>query len=649
MSTAATAGAVLPSPGARAAIHSPAGGGQHATLTADRAAALLAGCTSARRASELHAAAMRAGVDRDKAVDFRLQRAYAASGRLDLAVALLRGAPNPTAVFFTSAIHAHSSRGLHPAALALLSDMLSRGLLPTAHTISASLPACSGLAVGRALHGYAVKLALAGDSYVATALLGMYARAGDAAAARALFDDMRPDPHVVSVTAMLTCYAKMGALDDARSLFDGLPQKDFICWNAMMDGYAQHGRPSEALRLFRRMLRSGVEPDEVSVVLALSAVAQLGMAESGKWLHSFVKNNSSNPRVRLNARVGTALIDMYCKCGCLEDAVAVFDGLDSDKDIVAWNAMINGYAMHGQSRKALEMFGQLQQAHQQGRRLWLTDITFISVLNACSHSGLVDEGRRLFESMEREYGISPKIEHFGCMVDLLGRAGLVEEAFDLVQSMRKKMNIKPDTVMCVSLLASCRLHKNMELGQRIADYLVGNGLANSGTYVLLSNIYAAAGNWREAGRVRAMMKASGIHKEPGCSAVEVGRRAFEFVAGDTSHPRTGEIYAKLEEVMGVLVREHGHAPRTELVLHDLDEDAKEKVLAVHSEKLAVAFGLISTPPGEAIKIVKNLRACADCHAVMKLVSRVTGRKIVFRDRNRFHHFVDGDCSCGDYW
>ncbi|KAL6647225.1 hypothetical protein ACP70R_014662 [Stipagrostis hirtigluma subsp. patula] len=630
------AAAVLPSTASTA----QPGGHHGGALTADRAAALLVGCASARRAAELHAAAVRAGVDRDRAVDFRLQRAYAASGRLDLAVALLRGTPDPTAIFYTSAIHAHSSRGLHLAALALLSDMLSRGLLPTAHTLSASLPACGGggggLALGRALHGYAFKLSLAADSYVATALLGMYARAGDSAAARALFDEMQPDPHVVSVTAMLTCYAKMGALDDARTLFDALPHKDFICWNAMIDGYTQHGRPNEALRLFRRMLRSGVEPDEVSVVLALSAVAQLGTTESGKWLHSYVKNSH---RVRLNARVGTALIDMYYKCGSLEDAVLVFDGL-TDRDIVVWNAMINGYAMHGHSRKALEMFAQLR-----AQGLWPTDITFIGLLNACSHSGLVDEGRRFFNSMEQEYGIEPKIEHYGCMVDLLGRAGLVEEAFDLVQSMKK---IKPDTVMWLSLLAACRLHKNMVLGQQIADYLVAKGLANSGMYILLSNIYAAVGNWQEVGRVRSMMKASGIQKEPGCSAIEIERKVFEFVAGDMSHPRTNEIYAKLEEMNG-LVKEHGHVPQTELVLHDLDEATKEKALAVHSEKLAVAFGLISTPPGTTIKIVKNLRACSDCHAVLKLISKIAGRKIVFRDRNRFHHFVDGSCTCGDYW
>ncbi|KAM3386157.1 hypothetical protein ACQJBY_009666 [Aegilops geniculata] len=609
-------------------------GGHHGALTADRAASLLAACSTARRASELHAAMVRTGLDSDRAVAFRLQRAYAASGRLGLSLTLLRRTQDPTAIFYTSAIHAHSSRGLHLAALALLSDMLSEGLLPTAHTLSASLPACRGLALGRALHAYAFKLALSGDSYVATALLSMYARVGDSAAARSLFDEM-PDPHVVSVTAMLTCYGNMGALDDARRLFDGLPRKDFICWNAMIDGYTQHGKPNEALQLFRQMLSSSAEPDEVTVVLVLSAVAQLGTVESGKWLHSYVKNSR---RVQLNVRVGTALIDMYCKCGSLEDAVAVFHGI-GDKDIVVWNAMINGYAMHGDSRKALEMFVQLR---DQG--LWPTDITFIGLLNACSHSGLVEEGHRFFQSMEHEYGIDPKIEHYGCMVDLLGRAGLIEEAFHLVQS----MTITPDAVMWVSLLAACRLHKNMALGQRIADFLVAKGLANSGMYILLSNIYAAVGKWEEVARVRSMMKASGIQKEPGCSAIEIDRKVYEFVAGDMSHPCTDEIYAMLDKMNG-LVKEHGHVPQTELVLHDLDEATKEKALAVHSEKLAVAFGLISTQPGATIKIVKNLRACSDCHAVLKLISKITNRKIVFRDRNRFHHFVDGSCTCGDYW
>jgi pentatricopeptide repeat protein len=623
--------AVLPS----VATARESGAGHSGSLNADRAVSLLVACSTARRASELHAAVLRAGLDSDRAVAFRLQRAYAASGRLDHSLTLLHRTQDPTAIFYTSAIRAHSSRGLSLAALALLSDMLSDGLLPTAHTLSASLPACRGISLGRALHAYAFKLALSGDSYVATALLGMYARAGDAAAARALFDEMQPDPHVVSVTAMLTCYANMGALDDARSLFDGLPNKDFICWNAMIDGYTQHGKPNQALQLFRQMLRSSVQPDEVTVVLVLSAVAQLGTAESGKWLHSYVNNSR---RVRLNLRVGTALVDMYCKCGSLEDAVAVFHGI-ADKDIVAWNAMINGYAMHGESTRALEMF-----AHLREQGLWPTDITFIGLLNACSHSGLVEDGRKFFRSMEQEYGIDPKIEHYGCMVDLLGRAGLVDEAFHLVQS----MTLTPDAVLWVSLLAACRLHKNMALGQQIADYLVAKGLANSGMYILLSNIYAAVGKWEQVAQVRSMMKASGIQKEPGCSAIEIDRKVYEFVAGDMSHPRTDEIYAMLDKMNG-LVKEHGHVPQTEIVLHDLDEPMKERALAVHSEKLAVAFGLVSTEPAATIKIVKNLRACSDCHAVLKLVSKITGRKIVFRDRNRFHHFVDGSCTCGDYW
>nr|TKW23134.1 hypothetical protein SEVIR_4G273500v2 [Setaria viridis] len=254
MSTAAAA--MLPSPGPARQL--PAGGQHAAALMVDRTAALLAGCVSTRRASKLHAAAARAGVDHDKA------HAYAASGRLDLVVALLQHAPDPTAVFYTSC-------GLHLPALALLSDMLSRDLLPTAHTLSASLPAC--YSNGLALHGYAVELVRSSDPNVATALLGMYTRSGD------------PEPHVVSVTAILTCYAKMGTLDDARSLFDGLPRKDFICWN--------HGRPNEVLWLFRRILRSDVEPDEVSVVLALSAVAQLDMTESGRWLAFWLEGSGA--------------------------------------------------------------------------------------------------------------------------------------------------------------------------------------------------------------------------------------------------------------------------------------------------------------------------------------------------------------------
>lgn len=230
------------------------------------------------------------------------------------------------------------------------------------------------------------------------------------------------------------------------------------------------------------------------------------------------------------------------------------------------------------------------------------------------------------------------------MVNLLGRVGQLKEAFELV----KCMTIKPDPIVWSTLLGVCRLHRNNDLAEEIVEFLVGRNLANSGTYVLLSNIYAATGNWNGVARVRTMMKDSGLQKEPGCSSIEVNNMVHEFLAGDMKHPKSKEIYLMLEEINGWL-KAHRYNPQTKVVLHDIGETEKERSLEVHSEKLAIAFGLISTQPGTTIKIVKNLRVCANCHAVTKLISKITGRKIVVRDRNRFHHFADGLCSCGDFW
>ncbi|OAY67979.1 Pentatricopeptide repeat-containing protein ELI1, chloroplastic [Ananas comosus] len=566
-------------------------------------AGLITESTSLRRVRELHAAALRSGHHLHPIVNFRLQRSYArsssSSSDLDRSLSLLRLTPQPNVFFFTASIHSLASHGRPLDALLLFSRMLSLSVPPNAFALSAALTACP-LHPGRALH------ALASSSPSSPRPLRRHL----------------PPPH-------------MGDLARARRLFDETPHKDAVCWNAMIDGYAAHSSPRESLRLFRRMLASGATPNEGTVVSVLSAVAQLGSAAPGKWLHSYIKSDGS---IRLTPKVGTALIDMYCKCGSLEDAVAVFHTV-ANKDVVVYNSMIAGYAMHGRSRDALELFARLCD-----RGLRPTDITFIGVLNACSHSGLVDEGREFFHSMEKDYSIEPKIEHYGCMVDLLGRAGLVDEAYELIRSMK----IEPDTVMWGSLLAACRQHKNLALGENIANFLLSNGIANSGTYVLLSNIYAAVGNWEEVARIRTLMKESGVQKEPGCSSIEVGSKVFEFVVGDLSHPKSKEIYKMLEEMNGLL-RDRGYVPQTELVLHDLGEAEKERALAVHSEKLAVAFGLISTRPGTTIKIVKNLRVCSDCHTAFKMISEIVRRKIIVRDRNRFHHFSEGSCSCGDYW
>lgn len=510
--------------------------------------------------------------------------------------------------------------------------MLTQGVEPNCFTFSAVLKVCS-LEPGRALHCHAIKFGFDSDLYVRTGLVDVYARAGDVWSAQHLFDTM-PEKSLVSLTAMITCYAKHGKVDEARALFDGMRDRDVVCWNVMIDGYTQHGMPNEALLLFRTMLAAKVKPNEVTVLSALSACGQIGALESGRWLHTYIANN----RIQINVHVGTALIDMYSKCGSLEDARLVFDRI-GDKDVVAWNTMIVGYAMHGFSQEALLLFNEMGRIGYQP-----TDITFIGILSACAHAGLVSQGREFFSSMKNNYGIKPKIEHYGCMVNLLSRAGHLEEAYDLI----KNMDIDPDPVLWGTLLGACKLHGNTALGEEIAEFLVSNDLANSGTYILLSNIYAATGNWDGVAKVRTIMKESGIQKEPGCSSIEVNNKIHEFVAGDKRHLKSKQIYNMLEEINGWL-KAHGYTPQTDIVLHDLGEKQKEQSLEVHSEKLAIAFGLISTKPGTTIKIVKNLRVCLDCHAVTKLISKITGRKIIMRDRNRFHHFENGECSCGDYW
>ncbi|KAJ3706012.1 hypothetical protein LUZ61_009717 [Rhynchospora tenuis] len=609
---------------------------QPSSLHPDQASLLLSQCTSARRLLEIHAAILRSEILHHQVVNFRLQKSYASLGYVEKCLILFRQTPAPNVFFWTNAIHAHAIQGLRFITISLFTEMLSSDATPNGYTLSAALKACH-LYLGKLVHGYAIKQSLHTEPYVATALLDMYARGGDVEAARFLFDEMLEQP-IASTTAMITCYAKRGDLAQARQLFDETSQRDSVCWNAMMDGYAQYGKPNEAVNLFRQMLKSDSRPNEVTILSVLSAIAQLGCVSSGKWVHSFIKNKIN--RIRLNAKVGNALIDMYYKCGNLEDACLVFDTM-KEKDVVVWNTMIAGYAMHGQSQKALELFDMVR-----FRGLWPTNITFIGVLNACSHAGLVEQGRRFFHLMKIEYKIEPKIEHYGCMVDLLGRAGLVEEAYDLILGMN---NIEPDAIMWSSLLASCRLHNNTSLGEKIANYVVSKGYANSGTYVLLSNIYAAVGNWDKVALVRQLMRESGVQKEPGCSAIELGNKIFEFVVGDRSHPQSRKIYAMLDE-LSALIKAHGYVPATDLVLHDLEEEAeKEKSLAVHSERLAVAFGLVSTKPGTEIKIMKNLRVCVDCHNAFKLIAKVTKRKIVVRDRSRFHHFSEGTCSCGDYW
>lgn len=339
-----------------------------------------------------------------------------------------------------------------------------------------------------------------------------------------------------------------------------------------------------------------------------------------------------------NMHASNSLLDLYAKCGSIREAQKVFEELE-EKSVVSWTCIIVGLAVNGFGKKALELFKQMER-----ERLVPTEITFVGVLYACSHCGMVDDGFEYFRRMKEEYGIMPQIEHYGCMVDLLGRAGKVKEAYEYI----RKMPMQPNAVIWRTLLGACTIHGHLALGEVARTHLLELEPRHSGDYVLLSNLYASERRWSDVQKVRKTMLKEGVRKTPGYSLVELGNRVYEFVMGDRSHPQSEQVYAKLAEITKLL-RLEGYVPHTVNVLADIEEEEKENALSYHSEKIAIAFMLINTPSGTPIRVVKNLRVCADCHLAIKLISKVYSREIIVRDRSRFHHFSDGSCSCNDYW
>ena len=316
----------------------------------------------------------------------------------------------------------------------------------------------------------------------------------------------------------------------------------------------------------------------------------------------------------------------------------IFDAMPS-RNVVSWNAMIGGYAMHGEAASAVQLFHSMLKCKQKPDM-----VTFTCVLAACSQAGLTEEGRRYFNEMQKEHGISPRMEHYACMATLLGRAGKLDEAYDLIS----EMPFEPDGCIWGSLLGSCRVYGNVDLAEVAAEKLFCLEPQNAGNYVLLSNIYASKKMWEGVNRVREMMRDVGLKKEKGCSWIEIKNKVHMLLAGDDSHPMMAAITEKLKQ-LNIEMRRLGFVPSTDFVLHDVEEQEKDDILAVHSEKLAVALGLISTSPGTPLRVIKNLRICDDCHEAMKFISSFEGRELSIRDTNRFHHFRDGKCSCGDYW
>lgn len=431
---------------------------------------------------------------------------------------------------------------------------------------------------------------------------------------------------------LISCYGKCGEVECAREVFDEMCERrrDIVSYNAMVSCYAQNGLADKVLELYDEIRVSGrVRVDAVTLVSVLSACANLGARALG---HEIERDISGDRSFNSNLFLKNALINMHARCGDLNRACEIFDCMQ-EKTLVSWTAIISGYGAHGHGRKGLEFFERML-----SNGIKPDGVLMVSVLSACSHSGLTDKGLEYFEKMESDFGIKRGPEHYACVVDLLGRAGRLDKAWELIRSMQ----IEPDGGVWGALLGACKIHKNVELGRLAFDHLVEIEPTNVGYYVLLSNIYLDAGKLDDVARVRAMMKRRGLKKEPGYSYVELKGKVHLFMADDHSHPLAKSIYQMINKLETLVNNESGGGNKE-------DGEESEKVVGFHSEKLAIAFGLLSTEAGKEIVVIKNLRVCGDCHVFMKFASKIVNRKLVVRDASRFHHFEDGACSCNDYW
>ncbi|PKU81546.1 pentatricopeptide repeat-containing protein At2g03880, mitochondrial [Dendrobium catenatum] len=525
---------------------------------------------------------------------------YVRFGLIGDARQLFGDLPHRNVVSWTTMISAFIDIELGREALEFFVWMQRDGIRPNMFTFSSILRTCDTLKAVWAMHCCVIKHGLDSDDFVRSSLIDAHFRCGDSESGHLVFNEI--------ITG------------------------DLVVWNSVIGGFAQTGNGHEALKLFRQMKRAGFLAKQATLTSALRACTGMVFLEMGQQVHGHLLKYK--PDLILN----NALLDMYCKCGSLEEAEVNFERMP-EKDVISWSTMISGLAQNGRSLEALRLFDLMKAEGAKPNY-----ITMVGILFACSHAGLVEDGWYYFRSMNQLFDIEPGSEHYGCMVDLLGRAGKLAEAVKFIH----EMEFKPDAIIWRTLLGACRVHKNVSLAAYAAQEILKLEPGDEGTCILLSNIYADAKQWSYVEQMRKMMRDRGIRKEPGRSWMDVGKETHVFIAGDFSHAQMEGIGRELERLISK-ISNMGYVPDTEFVLHDLGREQKEESIRYHGEKMAIAFGMMNSTSGKPIRIMKNLRICGDCHAFAKLVSRTEGKLIVIRDPVRFHHFQDGACSCGDYW
>ncbi|KAI3683111.1 hypothetical protein L1987_83611 [Smallanthus sonchifolius] len=607
-------------------------------------------------------------------------------------------------ITWNTVISGYSQACLYQESIELFMEML-REHKPDLLTVTSVLRACShvgDLKSGRFVHNYMIGNGYECDMKASNILIDMYSKCGDLPTAREIFNkmksrdlaswnalingiikasryeealatframkiDIKPDfvtyvtvlsmctllknlklakelhcetiktgfnPSVIVRNALVDVYAKCGNIEDALNQFENMKDRDIVSWNTIISACSYSEEYNLGFRMISRMRIEGVLPNMATILCMLPLCSTLGAKRQGKEIHLCVLKSGFGSDVPIS----NALIEMYSKCGNLRNSVLVFEHMKI-RDVVTWTALIYAYGMYGHGMMAITSFEDMK-----ATGIIPDQIAFLAVIFACSHSGLVEKGRFYFNLMKKDYNIDPKIEHYACVVDLLARSGMSTEAEKFIIS----MPIKPDASIWGSLLSACRASGHMEIAERASNHIINLNSENTGYYILVSNVYASLGKWDQVRMVRKSIKTKGLKKDAGISWVDIDKKIYAFTSGDKFFEQYEEV-KKLLEVLYDLIAKEGYVANLRSVFHDVNEDEKKDILCGHSERLAIAFGLLNTKPGTPLQIMKNLRVCEDCHTVTKYISKIVQREFLVRDANRFHLFKNGSCSCGDYW
>lgn len=565
---------------------------------------------------QLHAYIVKYQIDYDTSIGNSLCSLYSKCGNLESAFKAFKKIEEKNVISWTSAISACGDNGDASKGLAFFTEMLLEGIEPNEYTLTSVLSLCCtilSLGAGIQIHSLSIKLGCELNLPVRNSIMYLY--------------------------------LKCGMINEARKLFNGMEDMSLITWNAMIAGHAQiidlaeddlsaYQSGTEALNIFLKLNRSGMKPDLFTFSSILTVCSSLVALEQGEQVHAqTIKSGFLSDIV-----VATALVNMYNKCGSIEKASKAFVEM-STRTLISWTTMIAGFAQHGRTQQALQLFEDMRIAGVRPNQ-----VTFVSVLSACSHAGMVNEALGYFETMKKDYRIKPVMDHYACLIDMFVRLGRLDEAFGLV----KKMDFEPNEFIWSTLVAGCRSHGNLDKGFYAAEQLLKLKPKDTETYVMLLNMYISAERWKDVSKVRKMMKEEKLGKLNEWSWISIKDKVHSFKPNDNSHPQSADVQKFIENLMDQ-VKSLGYKSEERLELTDEDEETTLfSSTSFHSEKLAIGFGLLNTPNAAPIRVIKSISMCRDCHNFVKFVSLLTSREITIRDSKRLHKFVNGKCSCGDF-